>query len=192
MSAATLQAASAKDLRGGKYPALVLNADYSPLSYTPLSLWSWQESVRAIFRDVVTVLSEYDRVVRSPSLEIALPSVIVLRKYVNPDKRTRPAFTRRNLLLRDRYRCAYCEDSPHPLELTFDHVLPRARKGGTSWENVVVACKRCNGRKADRLLRDIPDMSLRSEPYCPTWSELQQRARLYPPKSLHPDWEDFM
>ena len=30
-------------------PALVLNADYQPLSFVPLSLWSWQEAVKATF-----------------------------------------------------------------------------------------------------------------------------------------------
>ena len=52
----------------GQVPALVLNADYQPLSYVPLSLWSWQDTVRAVFRGSVTVLSEYDVTVRSPSV----------------------------------------------------------------------------------------------------------------------------
>jgi hypothetical protein len=47
-------------------PALVLNADYRPLSYFPLSLWPWQEAVKAVFLDRVNILSEYDKVVRSP------------------------------------------------------------------------------------------------------------------------------
>ena len=32
-----------------KCPALVLNADYRPLSYYPLSLWSWQDSIKSIY-----------------------------------------------------------------------------------------------------------------------------------------------
>ncbi|MGH6854868.1 MAG: HNH endonuclease, partial [Aestuariivirga sp.] len=48
-------------------PALVLNADYRPLSYYPLSLWSWQDAIKAVFLDRVNIVSEYDRVVRSPS-----------------------------------------------------------------------------------------------------------------------------
>lgn len=36
----------ARPISGGSYPALVLNADYQPLSYLPLSLWSWQDSIR--------------------------------------------------------------------------------------------------------------------------------------------------
>ena len=67
-------------------PALVLNADFRPLSYFPLSLWSWQDAVKAVFLDRVIVVAEYDRRVRSPSLEIRLPSVIALKEFV-PCKR---------------------------------------------------------------------------------------------------------
>ena len=54
------------------FPALVLNADFRPLSYFPLSLWSWQDAVRAVFRERVNIVAEYDRVVRSPSTEISI------------------------------------------------------------------------------------------------------------------------
>ena len=47
------------------HPALVLNADYRPLSYLPLSLWPWQEAVKAAFLDRVLVISEYEEVVRN-------------------------------------------------------------------------------------------------------------------------------
>ena len=73
-------------------PALVLNADFRPLSYFPLSLWSWQEAVKAVFLDRVNIVSEYDRVVRSPTFEFKLPSVIALKDYV-PTAR-RPACSR--------------------------------------------------------------------------------------------------
>ncbi|MFV0473113.1 MAG: HNH endonuclease, partial [Pikeienuella sp.] len=63
------------------HPALVLNADYRPLSYFPLSLWPWQEAIKASFLDRVQIVAEYDEVARSPSLEIRLPSVVVLRDY---------------------------------------------------------------------------------------------------------------
>ena len=61
-------------------PALVLNADYRPLSYFPLSLWPWQEAVKAVFLERVNILSEYDRVVHSPGFQMRLPSVIALKK----------------------------------------------------------------------------------------------------------------
>ncbi len=65
-------------------PALVLNADFRPLSYFPLSVWSWQEAIKAVVADRVNVISEYDRAVHSPSFEIRLPSVISLKEYIKP------------------------------------------------------------------------------------------------------------
>ncbi|KAL1499794.1 hypothetical protein AB1Y20_012479 [Prymnesium parvum] len=182
-------------LRPGQFPALVLNADYTPLSYVPLSIWSWQDTMRAVFRDVVTVLASYDKVVSSPSVKMQLPSVIVLKQYVphNSRSRSRPAFTRRNLYLRDGFRCRYCGQAQDKMcELTYDHVVPRSRQGATSWENVVTACKACNLRKGDRLLEHIPDMKLSRAPHQPTWHELQATARAFPPHHLHSDWIDYV
>ena len=52
------------------FPALVLNADFQPLSYYPLSLWNWQETIKAVFLDRVNIVSLYDRMVRSPTFEM--------------------------------------------------------------------------------------------------------------------------
>ena len=65
------------------FPALVLNADFRPLSYYPLSLWSWQDAIKAVFLDRVNIVSNYDRAVHSPSLEMKLPSVVSLKTFVN-------------------------------------------------------------------------------------------------------------
>ena len=66
------------------FPALVLNADFQPLSYYPLSLWNWQETIKAVFLDRVNIVSLYDRTVRSPTFEMKLPSVVSLKTYVKP------------------------------------------------------------------------------------------------------------
>src|SRR3982750_1246285 len=87
-------------------PALVLNADYTPLSYYPLSLWSWQTAIKAAFLERVDIVAEDDREIHSPSFTMKLPSVIALRQYVKPA--SHPAFTRFNLFLRDRFQCQYC------------------------------------------------------------------------------------
>ena len=71
------------------FPALVLNADYRPLSYYPLSLWCWQDTVKAVFLDRVNIISVYDRVVHSPTAELRLPSVISLKGRTK--SATRPA-----------------------------------------------------------------------------------------------------
>jgi len=167
-------------------PALVLNADYRPLSYYPLSLWSWQETIKAVFLERVNIVSEYDRKVRSPGIEIRLPSVVSLKEYVPPAPR--PAFTRFNVFLRDRFTCQYCGTRE---ELTFDHVLPRSRGGRTTWDNVVAACASCNLRKGGRTPRQC-GMHPHRHPYRPTVKELQDNGRGFPPRYLHESWRDYL
>ena len=108
-------------------PALVLNADFRPLSYYPLSIWCWQDAIKAVFLDRVNIVSEYDTLVRSPSFEMRLPSVVSLKSYVKPSRF--PAFTRFNVFLRDRFTCQYCGERE---DLTFDHVVPRSKGGVTT------------------------------------------------------------
>jgi len=63
---------------GNFAPALVLNADFRPLNYFPLSLWSWQDTIKAVCLDRVTIISEYEQFISSPSMQMNLPSVIAL------------------------------------------------------------------------------------------------------------------
>ncbi|MBU2993397.1 HNH endonuclease [Octadecabacter sp. 1_MG-2023] len=169
-----------------QHPALVLNADYRPLSYYPLSLWPWQEAVKAAWLERVDIIAEYDVVARSPSMDIRLPSVVVLKDYVKPQHRV--AFTRFNLFLRDEFSCQYCGTSG---DLTFDHVVPRAAGGRTSWENVVAACSPCNLRKGSMSLRRS-GMSLRKPPRQPVSEQLRNIGRKFPPNHLHESWMDFL
>ncbi len=167
-------------------PALVLNADFRPLSYYPLSLWPWQEVIKAVFLDRVDVISTYDHVVRSPSFEMNLPSVVALKNYV-PQERP-PAFTRFNLFLRDAFACQYCGS---PDELTFDHVIPRSRGGRATWENIVTACAPCNLDKGGRTPREA-HMHPRRHPERPSSYELQDNGRRFPPGHLHESWLDYL
>ena len=169
-----------------QFPALVLNADYRPLSYYPLSLWPWQEAIKAVFLDRVSIIAEYDEEVRSQRQAFRIPSVVVLKDYVKPQKRV--AFTRFNLFLRDGFCCQYCGQKG---DLTFDHVLPRSKGGVTSWENVVAACSPCNLRKAAKTLRQS-GLRLARPPRAPSAEEMQARGRRFPPGHLHASWRDYL
>ncbi|RMH43032.1 MAG: HNH endonuclease [Alphaproteobacteria bacterium] len=169
-----------------RHPALVLNADFRPLSYYPLSLWPWQEAVKAVFLDRVQILAEYEEVVHSPTVEMRIPSVVVLKEYVKPQKRV--AFTRFNLFLRDEFTCQYCGRKG---ELTFDHVVPRCRGGQTTWENVVAACAPCNLRKGSKSLAEA-GLELARPPVEPHPEKLRDIGRKFPPNHYHESWLDFL
>ena len=110
----------------------------------------------------------------------------MLRDYVKP--RRRVAFTRFNLFLRDEFTCQYCGARE---DLTFDHVIPRARGGVTSWENVVAACSKCNLRKGSQTLRNS-GLSLNRLPRKPYSEQLKNLGRKFPPNLLHESWVDYL
>jgi 5-methylcytosine-specific restriction endonuclease McrA len=170
-------------------PTLVLNADFRPLSYYPLSLWSWQDTVKAVFLDRVSIIAEYEREVHATNFSMKLPSVIALKDYISGNRTS--AFTRFNVFLRDSFRCQYCSAQHTTPELTFDHVIPRSRGGSTSWENVVTACGRCNLRKGSHLPKEC-EMFPKRPPTRPSNYVLQENGRSFPPNFLHESWSDYL
>ena len=168
-------------------PALLLNADYRPLSYYPLSVLCWQDAVKAIYQDKVDLVDTYDIALRSTSRSILAPAVVALKSYWrNADK---PAqFTRFNLYLRDHFECQYCGAKE---DLTFDHVIPRSRGGATDWTNIVAACAACNVRKDSKTAREA-GLSLKRPPYRPTVSQLMEIGRRFPPPDLFEKWQDYL
>lgn len=140
---------------------LLLDATYAPLRIVP-----WQRAVTLLFLGKVEVLEQYaGRPLRSPSITLSMPAVVRLTRLV-----TRPRlavrFSRANVYRRDEHTCQYCGDRPGVSGLTYDHVVPRARGGGTSWTNIVACCVRCNLRKGDRTPAEA-GMILRRAPARP-------------------------
>lgn len=165
---------------------LLLNADYMPMELSPLSTLTWKESMRAYFSDSMYVLKTYDDwIVHSPSIELKVPSIVVSRHF---QKRKEFApLNRRNLYLRDRYRCQYCNVQFTYRELTYDHVVPRCMGGASSWDNLVAACKSCNGKKSNHT-----NMKPTTKPYQPTWHQVYNQSKCY--KLTIPDsaWQDYL
>jgi 5-methylcytosine-specific restriction endonuclease McrA len=170
-------------------PVLVLNADFRPLSYYPLSLCSWQDAIKSVFLKRVSVIECYNKKVHSPTLSLDLPSVIALKNYIMPQRK--PAFTRFNVFLRDNFICQYCYINLSANELTFDHIIPRCLNGKTVWNNVVSACTKCNLKKGRRLLK-FTDMKLIKLPVRPSSIQLQNNGRNFPPNFLHDSWRDYL
>ena len=138
--------------------ALVLNATYEPIGVV-----SARRAVVLALDEKVDVLADTGDIIGSATLSVPIPSVIRLRYYVKvPYKRTAP-LSRRAVFARDQGRCQYCGRSAESI----DHVVPRSKGGGHTWDNVVACCRRCNTYKGDRLL-DHCDLELSATPTAPT------------------------
>jgi 5-methylcytosine-specific restriction endonuclease McrA len=142
--------------------ALVLNASYEPLSVVP-----GRRAAVLVLAEKAELVHDTGDVLRSERVTLALPSVVRLRHFVKIPFRRRAPLNRRGVFARDGHRCQYCGDHADSI----DHVIPRSRGGGHTWDNVVAACRTCNVRKRDRLLEET-SMVLRRRPAQPrelTW-----------------------
>jgi len=121
------------------------------------------------WREVSEFKAKYERDrhewIRCVRFELAAPRIIRLLFYDRLPRR-QVKFTRRNIYARDRNRCQYCGKKFQTSELSLDHVVPRSRGGGTTWNNVVCCCVRCNVRKGGRLPSEA-GMRLIAEPTKP-------------------------
>jgi 5-methylcytosine-specific restriction endonuclease McrA len=117
--------------------------------------------------------SDSDDWIRSVHFSILAPKIIRLLKY-DRVPRTMVKFNRKNIFLRDEFRCQYCGDRFATQNLSLDHVLPRCRGGNDSWENVVCACRKCNVTKGGRT-PDEARMTLLRRPTKPARSPILTR-----------------
>ncbi len=164
---------------------VVLNA-----SFEPLSVVSSSRALVLVFDGRATVVENHPSLIfRSATQAFPAPVSVVLREY----KKSRPAFrapaqlTQRNLFIRDKHTCVYCNRERKNLGrsefLTRDHVHPLSKGGRDVWTNVVTACNKCNNKKANMMLEDV-DMKLPKIPNVPSvfeiWSRNNKNLRQLP------------
>jgi len=163
---------------------LLLNATFEPMLVIP-----WQRAVSMLCLGKVEVLKSYETRLRSMSWSCAKPSVVRLTTFVRR-RRRRIALTRRNIFVRDRYRCQYCAAECRVQELTIDHVHPRSRGGGSSWENLVSSCGPCNRKKGGRTPSEAR-MRLLSDPQPPDSLPVQYALNIGH-RRLPEHWQDYL
>ena len=139
-------------------PVLVLNA-----SYEPINICAARRALVLVLKGIAMTEEENGNFLHAQRIAMRLPSVIRLLEYRRIPHKSR-ALSRKNILLRDRNTCQYCQVVLPAGELTLDHVVPRSRGGASTWENLVACCHTCNRRKGNSLLSEIPHMSLMREP----------------------------
>ena len=137
---------------------LVLNA-----TYEPLNICSARRALVLMLKNKAEAVETSDRSYHSAEMSFPLPTVIKLGYFVKVPRGGTRKVSKRAVLARDRHRCQYCGSGSH---LTIDHVVPKSRGGGSTWENIVTSCAPCNSRKGDRLPREA-GMRLRRNPRPP-------------------------
>jgi 5-methylcytosine-specific restriction endonuclease McrA len=157
--------AEALDIRMGVFrqpamqtPVLVLNA-----SYEPINICGARRALVLVLKGIARTEEEQGSMLHSHRLNLQMPSVIRLLEYRRIPHQTR-ALSRKNILLRDRNTCQYCQKVLISSDLTLDHVIPRCRGGLSTWENLVACCRDCNRRKGSQMLHELTDMKLLREP----------------------------
>jgi 5-methylcytosine-specific restriction endonuclease McrA len=157
-------------------------------SYEPVNIVSWQQAITLLFLGKVEVIEEYDRDIKTTSLAIKIPAVVRLlnmfRQHRKPVK-----FSRINIYGRDKYTCQYCGQKKSIGDLTYDHVVPRAQNGKTTWTNIATCCEDCNRRKANRTPEQA-GMRLLKAPTQPTATPVLVVA--VSRESVPDAWRDYL
>ena len=158
---------------------LVLNAGYEPLGVV-----SFKRALILVLNEKATVLAgSGEQEVHSATTSLKLPSVILLTRYVRVPLARKIPVTRRGVLRRDGWRCAYCAKAAN----TIDHVQPKSKGGTDSWENLVACCFRCNNQKSDRTIQEL-GWELKVPPKMPTGLQWLVRGV----ERVEPEWDAFL
>lgn len=134
--------------RGLNMKVLALSSSYEPVGVIP-----WTKAVNLLYDKKVSVLETYDREIRSPSVCMKMPSVVVYKQSFFRGKRG-IRFSRKNIFLRDEGLCQYCNKMVKFSNFTLDHVVPKWKGGLTSWDNIVTCCYSCNQKKGEKTVKE--------------------------------------
>lgn len=123
---------------------VVLNADY-----TFLNTVSTKKALCLLAKEKTEVLKYSEQVIRTAmGLVMKVPAVMRLVKLIRTIYKARVPFSKKNVMVRDGFKCAYC--GVDNVRLTIDHIVPKAKGGKSTFENCVASCKPCNSRKGHK------------------------------------------
>ncbi|MFQ3271058.1 MAG: 5-methylcytosine-specific restriction endonuclease McrA [Lentimonas sp.] len=165
----------------------LLLQDHAQVIYTGDGSFQVMDSAAWLEHSAADEPTDAEAYVQTVRLRVRVPKVLLLRSYDKlPVQEVR--FSRDNLFERDHYRCQYCGHNFPDHKLNMDHVIPRAKGGRTSWENIVTSCIPCNTRKANRLPHQA-SMHLMKKPERPRWRPFISSLI---DQDYDADWEHFI
>lgn len=129
-----------------------------------------------------------DLVVHTSRLQIRIPTVVVCTEYGAVPMAV-PRLTAQNVYKRDGATCQYTGKKLQDGEWNLDHVIPRAKGGKTTWDNVVVCDRQLNSAKGDKLPSEL-GLKLIRHPKSPKASPVL--TQFTPEKIAQQDWKHFL
>jgi len=154
--------------------AVIVDAN---LDHYPTYAWEEWEKVPVNGGDIF---------IRTTSGKIKVPEIVVLSHY-NKIPHYDVKLTKKNVFIRDSYRCQYTGETLDKKDADIDHVVPTSRGGKTEWSNLVVSSKKINRMKADKALHEV-GLQLKKIPKKPSSQDL-----IIDPRKPHPkSWEKFI
>lgn len=157
---------------------LVLNSDYTPVNVTDIS-----RAIKLIVKEKAEIIKEGTKILRSEKVSIKAPIIIRLLNYVKI-KFFKVILTKRNILIRDGFKCVYCGDNKN---LTLDHLIPKSKGGKNDWYNLVTCCDSCNKKKGDKTPEQAK-MTLLQKPNKPNYFTFLKR---YLEQGIS-DWDPYL
>lgn len=154
---------------------LLLNGN----TWEPLSVISVPRAINLLLAGKASVIEESGKFLKTVRDSFPVPSVIALRTYINVPRR-HAHWSRKGVLIRDKYLCIYCGVQPGSLvkgkvlaktDFSIDHIVPRSRGGKDTWTNTACACSACNHRKGNQLPNEA-GLKMLYEPKTPRTSYL--------------------
>ena len=168
---------------------LVLDSRYEPVKVVTI-----QTGFVLLYTERASAVVDSDRLLRGVAQDFKIPWIIRLHNCSPKVRRLLgPRFSRQNVYLRDGYRCQYCNWSGPLSNLTLDHLIPSAKGGKTTWDNIVTACKNCNLRKGARSIEEL-GMRLHRLPSRPQFNPASLFALRYglTRKNIPKDWISYV
>lgn len=149
-------------------------------------LFTWDEWVESFCMSHEEASSSKHPIIKGVNFSVRQPEVVVCNIYNNVPKNDL-RLTRRNLLVRDNFKCQYCGIRVNSKEATIDHIMPRSRGGKNTWQNLTISCIDCNVSKGNKTPQEA-GMILHTTPKKPIWNPLYTLLHKKRPKS----WSKFI
>lgn len=141
-------------------------------SYMPIQTITRRKAIDLLMREKAEAFNDNLEIIHYRNVTFKdFPKVLRLTKYSGVP--TTIKLSKKNVLKRDGYRCAYCGNVFTQKELTVDHIIPKSRGGKFKWENLVCSCVRDNNKKGNKTPEEA-HMKLLFEPRIPQKMEIMK------------------